>query len=1244
MDGPRWLGPNRVVAFIPLVWVGLWVGAVEGNGNFWNDRVKRPSPSSFPPNSSPLHSFYPNPRSQCCTLHTAHSKVCSLASLSLSHHSVPSLTLITPLFHSTIPIHAYSASPSPKFVSRAAWSSIIQTSDFVSKYFVTVGSLFLHETAMRGYDRDEPQDYDDYEDDELEGGEEYEDDGEEEYEEEEPRKPTKEEVKYLELRQKLKESIRKQLKKENSNSLADSTSRKKKLPYDNYGSFFGPSQPVIAQRVIQESKSLLENQHLTPRISNSPHINKSTNKVSSGVLKSSAHNNILPKVSQKKVKAQKLKVTRDYSFLLSDDVDLPAPKKEPASWKTPVHNSEGQPAQVAGKSKQPLFNGGKIVRGSDENRKLVTGAGHLAPKSGSNYKLSSTNKSSKASADSTKQLSSNSGNGPGRLVGLKGLHQKMAVSTMGNKSLTPGRKNSANGLQKPLSSKLHSVNGVQKPLSSKLHSVNVVQKPLSSKLHSVNGVQKPPPSSKLHSSVPKQSVEQRKDLREQNKPKMISKQPVASTKPQINKPLKQIPKHSDLQDHRPKSKVRKRYYDDAEDEMDVSRMIRSMFNYNPNKFVNDDDDDDMEAGFDEIMKEERRSAKIAKKEDEEQLRLIEEEEERQRRRRLSKKRKRFLAFHFPSCLNPFHFLLSLVSGIMEMSVAYMNKKGNKNVDTSLSVSNDDQDMKQDNIWQLFKVAQQNILYLNKQRLGAIEELDKINREKQFLLNRIKKLEAEKQTGAGKDNLSTCSELLLRIDSMVLSSLISPGEASALKSLVMNHRVSVADVFNNTSHKRDPELLGELRHFSDGRKKNGFHIVHICTEMTPLVPRGSVASYVTGISRALQRKGHLVEVILPKYTSLNLDEVQGLREVNAELFSYFNVCGSVVYGIGVTLIEPMYSSFFSREMIYGYPDDFERRGIEKPDKLALCGLDPIRLHRPDRLQDNANTQLVNILKGGVVYSNRVVIMSSIYPKNIIVHNLSHELESTLNVHRDKLVIAPYGLEKSTWDPSTDYFLPKNFNAENINGKAVCKVALLQQLGLSEHSSIILVGCIFSEGRDLDEKKVKVKEVILNTKQHDIQFIFMGTSESSVLNQALESLQKELKDVNLRLVPTYDEALLHLVFAGSDIILCQSFLDPTDEILIALRYGAAPIALSPDASSNRAIPFDRSFINQDNGATNYSKLINSTFGNMSLSLATDEIRTNPAMWKRKIMQAMTHDLSWDGECYDVHVAAYSSIKNM
>ncbi|KAL5099991.1 hypothetical protein RYX36_004318 [Vicia faba] len=452
-------------------------------------------------------------------------------------------------------------------------------------------------TSMRGgYEGDEYEEYDDYEDEEEEG---YEDEEGEEYVEEEPRKPTPEELDYLELRKKLKESIRKKMKKENSISLADSSGRRKQVHYDNYGSFFGPSQPVIAQRVIQESKSLLENRHLVPKPSNSPQINRGTNKVSNGVSKSSAHKQP-PRINEKLVKAEKLKVTRDYSFLLSDDVDIPGPSKEPPSRNTSVRGSVGQAAQVPGKSKHPLSNGGKLVRSTGDNRRPVAGASHLAPKPQSNYKLSSSSQASKASVDSRKQLGSNSGNGPGRPMGSKGLPSKMPVNTMGSKSVKPGMRNPVNGVQK-----------------------------------------QPPP--KGVSSVPKHSLDQRKDVRELHKSKILPRPPprppVVSSRAQVSKPpLKQIPKRPDLHDQRPKSKPLKRRLEEPEDDVDVSRMIRSMFNYNPSRFVDDDDVDNMEAGFDEIVREEKRSSLIAKKEDEEQLRLI-EEEERARRQRMLKKRR-----------------------------------------------------------------------------------------------------------------------------------------------------------------------------------------------------------------------------------------------------------------------------------------------------------------------------------------------------------------------------------------------------------------------------------------------------------------------------------------------------------------------------------------------------------------------------------------------------------------------------
>nr|GMD72249.1 protein SPT2 homolog isoform X1 [Ipomoea batatas] len=148
--------------------------------------------------------------------------------------------------------------------------------------------------AMSRYASDEYEDLDEYEEDgeEEEGG--YE---EEEYEQEETHEPSMEELEYLELRQKLKERFRKKMKKElGTGSASSSRNIKSSSSKDNFGSFFGPSQPVIAQRVIQESKSLLENPDLAAKVMRK---NTDNGKVhaSNSVRPKSSTSNHAPKVS-----------------------------------------------------------------------------------------------------------------------------------------------------------------------------------------------------------------------------------------------------------------------------------------------------------------------------------------------------------------------------------------------------------------------------------------------------------------------------------------------------------------------------------------------------------------------------------------------------------------------------------------------------------------------------------------------------------------------------------------------------------------------------------------------------------------------------------------------------------------------------------------------------------------------------------------------------------------------------------
>jgi glycogen synthase len=51
--------------------------------------------------------------------------------------------------------------------------------------------------------------------------------------------------------------------------------------------------------------------------------------------------------------------------------------------------------------------------------------------------------------------------------------------------------------------------------------------------------------------------------------------------------------------------------------------------------------------------------------------------------------------------------------------------------------------------------------------------------------------------------------------------------------------------------------------------------------------GGLGDVVAGLGKALQRKGHLVEIILPKYDCMQYDRVRDLRALDTVVESYFD---------------------------------------------------------------------------------------------------------------------------------------------------------------------------------------------------------------------------------------------------------------------------------------------------------------------------------------------------------------------
>ncbi|MCO5592626.1 hypothetical protein L7F22_046629 [Adiantum nelumboides] len=128
-------------------------------------------------------------------------------------------------------------------------------------------------------------------------------------------------------------------------------------------------------------------------------------------------------------------------------------------------------------------------------------------------------------------------------------------------------------------------------------------------------------------------------------------------------------------------------------------------------------------------------------------------------------------------------------------------------------------------------------------------------------------------------------------------------------------------------------------------------------------------------------------------------------------------------------------------------NFEYQGTDSPDALVSCGLDPQRLHRPDRMQDNFVHNRINLLKGAIVFSNIVTTVSPTYAQEARNAEGGKGLHLTLMAQTHKFFGILNGIDTESWNPASDLLISHQYSAEDISGKAANKAALRSTLRLS-----------------------------------------------------------------------------------------------------------------------------------------------------------------------------------------------------
>jgi starch synthase len=394
------------------------------------------------------------------------------------------------------------------------------------------------------------------------------------------------------------------------------------------------------------------------------------------------------------------------------------------------------------------------------------------------------------------------------------------------------------------------------------------------------------------------------------------------------------------------------------------------------------------------------------------------------------------------------------------------------------------------------------------------------------------------------------------------------------------------------------------------------IIHVAAECYPVAKAGGLGDVVGALPKYQAKQGHITKVVMPMYRTKFLYENewelvhQSGQYLGVHWFNY-NVIKEKTNKLGFDLYLVDINGLLDRERVYGYDDDVERF---TSFQIAVCDWINSWQHKPGivhvhdhhaglipfmmqhcygfrRLGDiptvvtihNAQYQgwmnwdksnyipawdtwkggllewnkTINPLASAVKCSWKVTTVSYSYLNEL--KYMSNGLENLFEYEKGKCVGILNGIDNDVWDPATDHFIVKNYDAEKFEkGKNKNKKEICSRFGLDVDKPLFVF-----VGRLVGEKAADLLPDGISSSiyQHhgNCNFLVLGSGEPDVEGR-LETMKHQFTGY-MNTYIGYSESLSHLLYAGADFLLMPSRVEPCGlNQMYALRYGTVPMVRS------------------------------------------------------------------------------------